>query len=105
MGAEKFVLNFFSLLVFKHCRMLSQPVFQQFYLFTSAVHTHGEILLCYQNQINCIVDVNECVTTPNVCHQNAQCTNTEGSLLCSCLLGYTGDGRLCIGKTFKLFCL
>ncbi|CAB4038658.1 latent-transforming growth factor beta-binding 4-like isoform X1, partial [Paramuricea clavata] len=38
--------------------------------------------------------VDECVQTPDICHQNANCTNTEGSYSCQCLKGYTGDGKL-----------
>ena len=29
------------------------------------------------------------------CHDNAKCTNTEGSFTCYCESGYTGDGTEC----------
>ncbi|CAB4043900.1 latent-transforming growth factor beta-binding 4-like isoform X1, partial [Paramuricea clavata] len=37
--------------------------------------------------------INECNGDP--CHANAQCTNTVGSFLCQCNLGYSGSGFLC----------
>ena len=43
-------------------------------------------------------DINEC-TSPetNDCDSNAECSNAEGSYICSCNEGYTGDGRNCTG--------
>ena len=47
---------------------------------------------------NC-ADVNECNSDDlNNCHENANCTNTEGSFTCSCKPGYTGDGVTCTSK-------
>ena len=44
-------------------------------------------------------DINECGSDDlNNCHENAQCTNTEGSFTCSCNPGYTGDGVNCTSK-------
>ena len=44
-------------------------------------------------------DINECDHDDgNNCHENAQCTNTEGSFTCSCQPGYTGDGINCTSK-------
>ena len=43
---------------------------------------------------NIYLDVDECVRSPDICHQNANCINTEGSYSCQCLKGYTGDGKL-----------
>ena len=43
----------------------------------------------------CHVDIDECETGNDNCHENAQCTNTEGSFICSCNPGYTGDGIEC----------
>ena len=51
-----------------------------------------------------ILDLDECVGV-NRCHANAQCTNTDGSYTCSCLDGYTGNGKNCTGKCFCATCL
>ena len=40
-------------------------------------------------------DIDECKTGNDNCHENAQCTNTEGSFTCSCNPGYAGDGTEC----------
>ena len=50
------------------------------------------------------VDVNECEDDPGICNINANCTNTVGSYMCSCLSGYTGDGTLCTGEYKCCFC-
>lgn len=51
------------------------------------------------NRIHLYLDLNECVQFLNICHQNANCTNNEGSYSCKCLQGYSGDGILnCSGK-------
>ena len=54
-----------------------------------------------------VIDADECESPEaNSCHQNALCTNTEGSYVCRCLRGYSGDGRNCTGKVLgKLFLL
>ena len=44
-----------------------------------------------------IVDIDECLTS-QPCHANATCNNTVGSYLCSCDLGYSGDGMKCSGR-------
>ena len=44
-------------------------------------------------------DIDECATDP--CDENAHCNNTEGSYVCVCNDGYTGDGLLCHGKSHK----
>jgi hypothetical protein len=50
-------------------------------------------------EINSRLDVNECMETPGVCHQYANCTNTDGNYSCECLRGFTGDGYLnCSGE-------
>jgi len=47
----------------------------------------------------CNADINKCeVDDLNNCHENAQCTDTEGSYSCSCNPGYTGDGVSCRSK-------
>ncbi|XP_074632222.1 uncharacterized protein LOC141890587 isoform X2 [Acropora palmata] len=40
-------------------------------------------------------DVDECTSFPNICGANADCHNTDGSYICICKAGYTGDGRTC----------
>ena len=42
-----------------------------------------------------IVDVDECTSKP--CHANATCNNTEGSYMCACHSGYSGNGVSCKG--------
>ena len=45
------------------------------------------------------LDVNECLTTTtNNCHSNADCSNTDGSFECKCIVGYVGDGTSCDGN-------
>ena len=34
------------------------------------------------------------------CHENATCTDANGSYTCDCNPGFTGDGFNCTGKTF-----
>ena len=41
------------------------------------------------------LDIDECENNP--CDQNANCTNNEGSYLCECNAGYTGNGLSCTG--------
>ncbi|KAI8503921.1 hypothetical protein Bbelb_179890 [Branchiostoma belcheri] len=40
-------------------------------------------------------DIDECMTDTHDCDQNADCEDTEGSYVCLCAVGYTGDGRTC----------
>lgn len=49
-------------------------------------------------------DVNECVNGESRCHGNAMCTNTNGSYMCACLLGFSGNGRVCEGE-LPLHCI
>ena len=34
----------------------------------------------------------------SMCHENADCSNTEGSFTCTCHIGYQGNGFMCEGK-------
>ena len=43
-------------------------------------------------------DVNECDTLGHNCHENAECSDTDGSYTCSCVDGYTGNGTFCSSK-------
>ena len=52
------------------------------------------IVCCF----NFFLDVNECLTDKaNECDSNAVCTNTEGSYVCRCKSGFSGDGDNCSG--------
>ena len=45
------------------------------------------------------LDINECNSEENNnCHENATCTNTNGSFTCQCQNGYAGNGITCNGK-------
>lgn len=53
-------------------------------------------------------DINECAPDgltslysyyAHDCHDDANCSNTEGSYFCSCLVGFSGNGVTCLGKT------
>ena len=41
------------------------------------------------------VDIDECLNQS--CHLNATCNNTVGSFICTCDVGYSGDGLNCSG--------
>ena len=40
-------------------------------------------------------DVNECAGNVSVCDEHANCTDSEGSFLCTCNTGFSGDGYNC----------
>ena len=44
-----------------------------------------------------VSDVDECATNTHDCAADADCINTDGSFICSCQVGYIGDGKLCQG--------
>ena len=46
----------------------------------------------------CLVDVDECLAGSDLCHSDANCTNTKGSYKCMCHHGYNGDGYNCTGQ-------
>ena len=49
------------------------------------------------------VDVDECAVFPNICGANADCLNSDGSYICNCKAGYTGDGKNCSRAGKDLF--
>ena len=51
-----------------------------------------------ESTIYLLSDVNECVTGFHHCHGNATCSNTDGSYLCTCSSGYSGNGTICEGE-------
>lgn len=44
-----------------------------------------------------LADVNECTEETDNCDNYATCTNTNGSFVCTCNQGYSGDGVTCSG--------
>ncbi|CAH3177775.1 unnamed protein product [Porites evermanni] len=40
-------------------------------------------------------DVDECTSSVPLCHVNATCTNNDGSYICTCKNGFSGDGKTC----------
>ena len=56
-------------------------------------------MLCYVVSNFIFVDVDECYKNLDNCASNtARCINTEGSFLCRCNDGYSGNGTVCEGK-------
>ena len=43
-------------------------------------------------------DINECISGSAECHNNATCTNTDGSYECTCDTGFSGDGFNCTSE-------
>ena len=54
------------------------------------VYSNRSIICLFEGNVF-FADIDECVES-SVCHSNANCTNTDGSYLCMCESGYTGDG-------------
>ena len=45
-----------------------------------------------------ITDIDECKIGIDLCHDNATCSNTNGSYTCQCKSGFSGNGTtLCAG--------
>ena len=43
-------------------------------------------------------DINECISGSAECHDNATCTNSDGSYECTCDIGFSGDGFNCTSE-------
>ena len=55
---------------------------------------------CFYVHISLFLDINECPTGADAtdtddCHDNATCTDNDGSYTCACNNGYTGNGTHC----------
>ena len=59
------------------------------------------LLVCQEFVSNGIytTDVDECLETESMCGMNAKCTDTEGSYMCTCSGGFTGNGSNCSSET------
>ena len=51
-----------------------------------------------------VSDINECDLNTHNCSINAECFNTNGSFVCNCSDGFSGNGVICKGMqtTFPL---
>ena len=48
---------------------------------------------------NSLLDIDECMMSPDMCGQNSTCQNEDGNYTCKCDEGFTGDGKVkCIGE-------
>ena len=45
----------------------------------------------------CETDIDECIND-NICQDNSQCQNTNGSYICVCYDGYISFGDVCTGE-------
>ena len=62
---------------------------------------------------NCVLfklslDRDECSDNSHDCNENAICSNTRGSYICKCKMGFMGDGKNCegmslVGQYYLLF--
>lgn len=59
----------------------------------------GQLVLCFFF-IYSELDIDECDSV-NLCDENADCTNTNGSHICTCRKGFSGDGTTCEGSSFE----
>ena len=61
------------------------------------VNNTMSLSLLITNYFKCLnsADINECAIGTHYCHQDAMCTNTEGSFNCACYPGSIGDGLSC----------
>ena len=62
---------------------------------------HVEVCFTYSSILTDVLvygrDVNECARNLDDCSDFAQCTNTIGTYACTCIPGYSGDGKTCTG--------
>ena len=40
----------------------------------------------------------QCSDLRHNCHSNATCSETQGSFICACKAGFTGNGQHCVGE-------
>ena len=49
------------------------------------------------------IDVHECELNMDDCSEHANCNNIVGGFTCSCMDGYSGNGRNCVGELHKIW--
>ena len=93
------------MLIFRILRLLWNDLFLQFVeeFHRSILSWFGEVVFfCKFFSLPMTAGVDECETGLHKCHEMAHCKNTDSSYTCTCMHGYTGDGRDCrrarIGK-------
>ena len=101
MGSVVQVIHWLKIFFYKTKHMLSRIL---------------EKLTCYSQKFSRKIlvvssDIDECdrgsLSTDHqhlahTCHDDAKCTNTNGSYYCACLEGYSGSGRNCSGTSRKV---
>lgn len=48
-------------------------------------------------------DVDECSADLSPCDENTNCINNDGSYICTCNQGFSGDGKTCEGNEYDLY--
>ena len=66
---------------------------------TAQVGLAAGLFMVYFHELFYFVDIDECSSDAlNTCDINASCMDIEGSFLCMCDIGYTGNGTFCDGE-------
>ena len=62
----------------------------------------SKICCCIHQELtySSITEIDECLDDP--CDSNATCTNTDGSYICECNTGFTGNGTDCTSVSLTL---
>ena len=76
-------------------------LYKIFQFFKTWKFIHFSIITLPNISLTAFLDIDEC-SGDNDCHDDANCTDTVGSYICSCNEGYTGNGINCDGKSFVI---
>ena len=79
----------------------SWDVYNKNMLFRYDRYTRLFLIICIYVFLRLFTVVDECVNGTHNCHNNANCTNAEGSFNCTCNPGYIGNGTYCEGRCSK----